>query len=80
MTVTDNGPGIAPEHLPHLFDRFYRADGARTRHDGGAGLGLAIAKAYVLAHGGSIDASSRVGAGATFRVQLPYDPQEKSAN
>ncbi|MCC3371515.1 cell wall metabolism sensor histidine kinase WalK [Cohnella sp. REN36] len=80
VTVTDNGPGIAPEHLPHLFDRFYRADGARTRHDGGAGLGLAIAKAFVLAHGGAIDASSRVGTGATFRVRLPYSPPEKSAN
>ena len=70
LTVADTGPGIAPEHLPHLFERFYRVDPARA-HDGGAGLGLAIAQWIVTAHGGKISVSSRVGGGTTFTVQLP---------
>ncbi len=72
ITVTDDGEGVAAEHLPHLFDRFYRADVARTRAHGGAGIGLAIAKALVEAHGGHITAHSRgPGTGATFTVTLP---------
>jgi signal transduction histidine kinase len=72
LTVQDNGDGIAPEHLPHIFDRFYRTDGSRARTSGGAGLGLAIVRAIVLAHGGSIDAvSAGVGQGSTFTVRLP---------
>ncbi|MFS8514076.1 MAG: HAMP domain-containing protein, partial [Planifilum fulgidum] len=55
VSVTDTGIGIEPEHLPHLFDRFYRSDQARTRSRGGTGLGLAIAKEFVVAHGGTID-------------------------
>lgn len=71
-TVTDTGEGIALEHLPHIFDRFYRADTARDRRHGGSGIGLAIAKALVEAHGGGISATSRgVGQGATFTVRLP---------
>lgn len=71
LSIQDNGPGIKPEHLPHLFDRFYRADPSRTRQHGGAGLGLAITKSIVDAHGGSIDVESQVGKGSVFRVTLP---------
>ena len=71
IEVSDTGTGIAPEHLPHLFDRFYRADPSRSRQSGGAGLGLAIARQIVLASGGEISVRSRPGAGAVFRVILP---------
>jgi two-component system sensor histidine kinase BaeS len=72
ITVADDGDGIAAEHLPHLFERFYRADAARDRAHGGAGIGLAIAKAIVEAHAGRITASSRGGGtGATFAITLP---------
>ncbi|MEO3757902.1 ATP-binding protein [Mycobacterium sp. B14F4] len=72
IRVADSGEGIAPEHLPHLFERFYRADSARDRDHGGAGIGLAIAKAYVEAHRGHIAVSSSGrGAGTTFTVTLP---------
>lgn len=74
-TVTDSGSGIAAEHLPHLFDRFYRIDMARDRGHGGTGIGLAITKALVEAHGGSVSAhSAGPGTGATFTVQLPAPP------
>jgi len=71
INVADTGPGIAQEHLPHVFDRFYRADRSRTEATGGAGLGLAICKAIVEAHGGTIAATSSVGAGTQFLVTLP---------
>jgi two-component system sensor histidine kinase BaeS len=72
ITVTDSGDGIAAEHLPHVFDRFYRADTARDRNHGGAGIGLAIAKALVDAHRGRIAVSSAgPGTGTTFIVTLP---------
>lgn len=71
LTVTDNGTGIAAEHLPHLFDRFYRAEQSRSRSTGGSGLGLAITKHLVEAHRGSIAATSRLGHGSTFTIQLP---------
>jgi two-component system, OmpR family, sensor histidine kinase BaeS len=72
ITVTDDGEGIRAEHLPHVFERFYRADAARDREHGGAGVGLAIAKALVEAHGGHIAASSHgPGTGATFTIVLP---------
>ena len=70
--VQDSGEGIEPEHLTHVFDRFYRADTARNRPQGGSGIGLAIAKALVEAHGGGISANSLGhGQGATFTVRLP---------
>jgi two-component system, OmpR family, sensor kinase len=71
IAVTDSGPGIATEHLPHLFDRFYRADDARARNSGGTGLGLAIAKAIVESHHGEIHVESELGRGSTFTVRLP---------
>ena len=74
LTVADTGPGIAPEHLPHLFGRFYRADAARTAAQGRSGLGLAISKAIVEAHGGTIEVTSAPDAGAIFTVRLPGVP------
>ena len=71
VSVRDTGTGIAPEHLPYVFDRFYRADKSRARQTGGAGLGLAIAKQLVVAHGGSISAESAPGPGTTFTFTLP---------
>jgi signal transduction histidine kinase len=71
VTVADTGAGIAPEHLPRVFDRFYRADPPRTRKTGGTGLGLAICKWVAEAHGGRIEVESRPGEGSTFRVYLP---------
>ena len=71
LRVADTGTGIAAEHLPHVFERFYRADAARDRAHGGSGIGLAIAKALVEAHGGTIAATSTPGAGAAFTVTLP---------
>jgi heavy metal sensor kinase len=71
VVVSDDGPGIAPEHLPRLFDRFYRADAARTSSQGRTGLGLAITKAIVEAHGGTITVRSELGNGAHFEVRLP---------
>ena len=71
LQVADTGSGIAPEDLPHVFDRFYRSDKGRGRGGGGAGLGLAIARQLVAAHGGRIEVASPPGAGATFTVTLP---------
>jgi two-component system, OmpR family, sensor kinase len=73
LTVTDTGSGIAAEHLPHLFERFYRADKSRSRAIGGAGLGLAICQAIVAAHGGTIEVQSAVGEGTTLTVSLPAE-------
>lgn len=75
ITVTDSGDGISAEHLPHVFERFYRADAARDRSHGGAGIGLAIAKAITEAHGGRITATSPGrDKGSTFIVTLPLRP------
>lgn len=71
IDVMDHGSGIAPEHLPHLFERFYRVDKARSRAHGGSGLGLSIVKALVEAHHGSVSVDSTVGRGSTFTVSLP---------
>ena len=72
IVVRDSGEGIAPEHLPQVFDRFFRADDARDREHGGAGLGLAIVKAIVEAHGGEARvASDGVGRGSVFTITLP---------
>lgn len=69
--VVDTGCGIAAEHHARIFDRFYRVDEARSRRDGGAGLGLVLAKSIVELHRGSITVESAPGAGAIFRVVLP---------
>jgi two-component system sensor histidine kinase BaeS len=71
IAVADRGPGIAPEHLEHVFERFYRAEESRSRDTGGSGLGLAIARAIVEAHGGRIAAESEIGRGTTITLELP---------
>ena len=69
--VRDTGPGISPEALPYIFDRFYRVDKSRSRTTGGRGLGLAIARQFVNAHGGEIRAESEIGKGTTITFSLP---------
>jgi signal transduction histidine kinase len=72
ISVTDTGEGVPAEHLPHLFERLYRADTARDRGHGGSGIGLAVVRALVHAHNGRVTADSRgPGAGATFTITLP---------
>jgi signal transduction histidine kinase len=81
LSISDDGEGIAAEHLPHVFERFYRVDTARDRVHGGSGIGLAITKALVEAHGGAVRAySDGVGKGARFVVTLPgmvVEPQDR---
>ena len=71
LAVADSGPGIPPEDLPHVFDRFWRAEKSRNRATGGSGLGLAIVKQLVEAHGGRVQVESSAGAATKFTVQLP---------
>lgn len=78
LAVQDDGPGISAEHLPRLFDRFYRVEGSRSRETGGSGLGLAIAKHLVEAHDGSIEVSSTEGAGSVFTIRLPVHEVEEA--
>jgi signal transduction histidine kinase len=71
IAVADEGPGIAPEDQPHVFDRFWRADKARSRADGGTGLGLAIVRQIAESHGGQVRLRSKVGVGSSFVIWLP---------
>ena len=73
VTVSDTGEGIRAQDIPHIFERFYRGDAARSRHrgTGGAGLGLAIARGIVRAHGGDIQVESELGKGTQFTFQIP---------
>jgi signal transduction histidine kinase len=71
ISIHDSGPGIAPEHMPRLFDRFFRADRGRNRAQGGSGLGLAIAQSIARRHGGRLEVASVVGQGSTFTAILP---------
>jgi signal transduction histidine kinase len=77
LAVRDTGPGIPPKDVPHLFDKFFRAE--KTGRVPGTGIGLAIAKGLVEAHGGRIWVESRVGEGTTFRFTLPLEESESSA-
>jgi signal transduction histidine kinase len=73
LKVSDTGEGIDPDHLPYVFERFYRADASRTRVTGGTGIGLAIVKQLIHAHGGTVEVESRLGAGSVFTFTLPID-------
>jgi len=73
ISVEDTGPGIEPQHLPRLFERFYRVDTGRSRELGGTGLGLSIVKHLVDAMGGTVAVDSTPGKGTTFRFTLPLD-------
>lgn len=70
LTVADNGVGVSPEHLPRLFERFYRVDKGRSRQIGGTGLGLSIVKNAVQWHGGTITVDNRASGGLIFRIAL----------
>ncbi|MEU1183051.1 HAMP domain-containing sensor histidine kinase [Streptomyces sp. NPDC005820] len=72
--VADTGSGIAPEDLPHVFDRFWRAEKSRSRRTGGSGLGLSIVRQLVAAHGGTVEAASEPGVGSVFSLSLPAQP------
>jgi signal transduction histidine kinase len=74
IVVTDDGPGIPKESQDRIFERFYRADKARSREQGGTGLGLAIVKHVIQAHGGEVRIESEPGAGSKFIVNLPAIP------
>jgi signal transduction histidine kinase len=78
LSVRDTGTGISSDHLPRIFERFYRADSGRARESGGTGLGLAIVRHLVEAHGGRVEAKSTVGAGTTISAFLPVPQRERS--
>jgi two-component system phosphate regulon sensor histidine kinase PhoR len=71
LEITDTGVGISEEHLPFIFERFYRVDKARSRFSGGSGLGLAICKGVIEKHNGTITVQSVLGEGTTFQIKLP---------
>jgi signal transduction histidine kinase len=79
IKVSDTGVGIPQEDLPHIFDRFYRVDKARSRETGGTGLGLSIVKQMILLHGGNITAASTEGKGSTFTIELPLSARKSDA-
>jgi signal transduction histidine kinase len=74
FSIRDNGIGIPEEELPYVFERFYRADKSRNRNTGGSGIGLAIVKSIITAHGGTVDADSRIDAGSNFMFMIPRGP------
>jgi two-component system sensor histidine kinase SenX3 len=76
IDVTDQGIGIAPHDVDRIFERFYRADQARSRSTGGTGLGLAIVKHIATNHGGRVEVSSTLGGGSTFTLRLPARPRD----
>ncbi|MGQ9580438.1 MAG: sensor histidine kinase [Armatimonadota bacterium] len=78
IRVIDNGPGIPAEHIPRIFERFYRVDNARSRRLGGTGLGLAIVKHVAQAHHGRVDVVSKVGEGSIFSIHLPLTNSAES--
>jgi two-component system, OmpR family, sensor kinase len=71
LSVTDHGPGLQPDEMRRIFEPFFRADPSRSRDSGGAGLGLSIVSAVVIAHGGNVKVRQTSGGGATFEVELP---------
>jgi signal transduction histidine kinase len=77
--VVDNGIGIPAAAIPHVFDRFFRVDAARSRDLGGAGIGLSIVKVICAAHDGQVEVESEAGRGSRFRVRLPLAGGEKSS-
>ena len=77
--IADQGPGLTQAQAEHVFERFYRADQARTRQSGGAGLGLAIVAALVAAHGGNVWVESPPGGGAIFRIAIPLAPEARNS-
>jgi signal transduction histidine kinase len=79
IAVADEGPGIALDDQPHVFDRFWRADKARSRSDGGTGLGLAIVRQIAESHGGQVRLHSKVGVGSSFMISLPIEPSALEA-
>ncbi len=80
IEVQDFGTGVAAQHLPRLFERFYRSDAARNRKLGGTGLGLAIVKHIVQAHGGEVGVISELGKGTTFTILLPKEKHHENTN
>ncbi|MGH9003587.1 MAG: ATP-binding protein, partial [Acidimicrobiia bacterium] len=76
LEIVDDGPGVPPEERKRIFDRFVRLDEARARDGGGAGLGLAITREIVVAHGGAVDVDDAPGQGARFRLHLPKGTEE----
>src|SRR5437667_9123581 len=78
LEVADTGLGISANDLPHVFDRFYRADKTRSRQMGGTGLGLSIVRSICLGHGGQVTVNSTEGRGSRFRVELPLATSHRS--
>ena len=80
FSVRDTGPGIAPEHIPRLTERFYRVDRSRSRETGGTGLGLAIVKHVFQRHGATLDIASTLGKGSVFSVSFPAGRLRRTAH
>jgi signal transduction histidine kinase len=80
IAISDNGEGIHPDHLPYIFNLFYRADPARNVHKGGVGIGLSLVRFVAEAHHGTINVTSEPGQGSTFELVLPYTPAQPQAD